>query len=102
MKQLDLFSTKRDICANRHRGDRESQQAFERVDTERDRAVVLEIIQEQGANGATLDEISAKLDRPPNCLSGRITELKTSGLIRPSGSRRPTRTGSMAKVYVCP
>lgn len=90
----DLF----DICANRHRGDRESIAARERVSVERDRSTVLNLI--AGApNGMTLDEIAVALQRSPNCLSGRVTELRANGLIVASGERRETRTGCKAKVW---
>ena len=91
-----------DITQNKHGGDPESIAANKRVNKVLDRTVVLNLITDAGAQGLTLDEISERLDRPPNVISGRITELKERGLIAASDARRKTRTGSLAKVYVLP
>jgi len=46
------------------------------------------IYQEIASNGGTtLKEIADKWGCPPNCISGRITELKQDGLIKEVGKR---------------
>jgi hypothetical protein len=53
-----------------------------------------------GTYGATLDELSLALDRPPNQISGRFTELRKRGAIIDTQQTRPTRTKSPARVYI--
>ncbi len=96
MEQPDLF----DPSQSKHHSDPESQQAFLTGDKDRDRQRVLELIKSAGSYGMTLDEVSIALRRPPNALSGRITELKARACITWNGRRRNTRTGTPAKVYV--
>ena len=89
-----------DLCFNRHGGAGTSILAHARVNKSRDRALVYGYIKAAGAFGMTLDELSIMLDRPPNCLSGRFSELKRSGEIIASDTKRETRTQSWARVYV--
>jgi hypothetical protein len=89
-----------DICANRHRGDRESRKANLRVNKSADRVKVLVLIRASGKRGMTLDEASSTMRKAPNQISGRFTELKRRKQIEPNEETRLTRTGSPAKVYV--
>ena len=89
-----------DLCFNRHGGVETSVLAHARVRKEHDRQLVYGYIKAAGAFGMTLDELSIMLDRPPNCLSGRFSELKRSGEIVASDKKRQTRTQSWARVYV--
>lgn len=105
MTQESLFSqqsvTKEpDICMNRHRRSDTSMLADVRVNKGRDREQIYGYIKEAGPYGHTLDEISVLLDRPCNCISGRISELKKAGRIIATEATRTTRTGSWAHVYV--
>lgn len=88
-----------DICANKHRGDQESKEANKTVDKERGLLMVVDCTRESGSFGRTLDDMSMILGKPPNAISGRVTEAKRRGLLRWNGNRRPTRTGCLAKVY---
>lgn len=113
--QLSLFSSasappaamparnfdQRDICANRHGGNPQSKAANCRVGYTKaeQRRHVLTFIQVRGALGATTDEVAAGMGKPPNAVSGRLTELKAAGLIVKCGTRR-TRSGCSAGVFV--
>jgi len=75
-----------DICSNRHQGNEHSRRANpDSKSKQRSRLAVLEVIREFG--GATVKEIAAELDTLPNCISGRITELKREGMIITRGRR---------------
>lgn len=75
-----------DICSNRHQGNEQSRRANPTANSkQRSRLAVLEVIREFG--GATVKEIAAELDTLPNCISGRITELKRDGKIITRGRR---------------
>ena len=89
-----------DLCFNKHGGAETSMLAHARVQKSRDRALVYGYVKVSGSFGMTLDELSIVLDRPPNCLSGRFSELKRSGEIVASEKKRKTRTQSWARVYV--
>jgi predicted ArsR family transcriptional regulator len=52
------------------------------------------------SSGITTDEISNLFGKPPNAISGRLTELKKDGLIVATDRRRKTRTGRYARVFV--
>lgn len=105
MNQPTLFSQQSvardpDICINRHGGSTTSTLAHQRVALEKDRALVYGYIKAAGRFGMTLDELSIVLDRAPNRISGRFSELKKRGEIVATEQRRKTRTGSWAQVYV--
>lgn len=94
-----------DPCASRHGGNPFSEAAYANTDAAGDCRLILDMIRAAGSVGLTCDEVSAKLDRPPNSISGRFTQLAAAGLIVRAGpadkvERRPTRTGSMAAVWV--
>lgn len=96
----DLSKTHDDVCAARHKGADTSVQANKGVRKEHDRATVLAWLKASGGDGMTLDELSIKMNRTPNCISGRLTELRVRELIVRLVTRRPTRTGAGARVYV--
>ena len=105
MRQETLFrlpsiKLDKDICANRHGGVDTSVQASSRVKKERDRRLVLGYVQASRAYGITLDEACVILEREPNQISGRFTELAKAGMILATDGRRLTRTGSPARVWV--
>lgn len=60
----------------------------------------LKIIAAKGEHGATLDELSIDHETAVNKFSGRITELKKSGLVVRRGEKRATSSGSTAAVIV--
>jgi predicted ArsR family transcriptional regulator len=93
MSEPDLF----DICARKHGGNPESQEANRRVSQskENDRMKILEHLK---VNPMTVDEVAMYWDTTPNAVSGRFSELKKMGLIKKVGTR-PTRSGSPAGVY---
>jgi len=64
------------------------------------RGDVLAYLREQGAEGATADEIERALGRPGNTIRPRTVELRADGLIIQSDRVRPTASGRMAVVYV--
>lgn len=105
MTQTLLFATSEpngtDVCARRHGGNQQSAAAFKVGDKAKDRERVFQFIHGRGEEGATLDEISEALGRPPNALSGRLTELHEAGLIkRKPACFRQTRAGARAAVWV--
>ena len=102
--QLTMFGERlpADVCAARHGSQPCSVAANPGpVSKAADRAVILQLAQQRGAFGLTLDEACAVLDRSPNQLSGRFTELhRTLHQLTDSGQKRPTRSGKPATVYV--
>lgn len=47
----------------------------------------------------TLDEMAAAFGLAQNAFSGRVTNLKDEGYIRPTGARRASRAGCACAVY---
>ena len=90
-----------DICQNRHKGNPQSESAFESIRKELPlrRALCLVLIHKAASKGLTVHELSEQLGTTPNAVSGRLTELKREGLICKIGTR-PTPTGGHAAVYV--
>jgi hypothetical protein len=99
-----------DPCAGRHGGNPQSEAAHRRLSVSglvgQQREWVLHQIRRAGKDGMTVDELSELATErcgrevPPNRISGRVSELKHLGLIRGTGSTRPTRTGTQAAVLV--
>ena len=59
-----------------------------------------EVLQKIARYGhTTIDLLCERMDVPPNQISGRFTELHKLGYIYATGSKRPTRTGCMAKLW---
>lgn len=98
---LEPGTYEKDVCRNRHRGTKESVDAFEGISpsTGRLRLMVLEFIRKAGQFGASADEASVGLNLMLHTTSARFTELKAAGHIRHVG-RRETRSGAKAAVYV--
>jgi hypothetical protein len=64
---------------------------------------VYNIIRTAGWEGATTDEIEAKLERPHQTISARVNELanwKPKPLIEARAARRKTRAGKPAAIYI--
>ena len=76
----------KDICANRHRGNPESERAYidSLVGARKHAAFILERC---AAGGATCREVAAALGVGMNVISGRFTELNAKGLIVKTGVR---------------
>lgn len=53
-----------------------------------------------GAFGVTTMMVASRLGWPINCVSGRITELAKSGLIKDSGRRGINHSGKKAILWV--
>jgi len=69
--------------------------ALPKVGTDRRR--ILDSLDKYGP--ATNDQLADRLDMIVQTVSARMNYLWNFGLTRDSGKRRPTRTGSMAKVW---
>lgn len=84
------------------RGSETSRQAafdnYPRSGTQRRR--VLDAIRNAGDDGMTRDEVAGTLGLSSNSVRPRVKELLGAALIRESGKRRLTQTGSMAAVLV--
>lgn len=80
----------RDVCASRHRGNAESEAAFQRLAPKLSAAQneVFCVIELEGPRGLTCKEAAEKLAVGMNAISGRFTELKKAGRIKPTGERR--------------
>lgn len=89
-----------DVCAARHGGVDTSVEAHRRVKKTRDQSLVLSCLKAAGGDGMTLDELCVKMGRTPNAISGRLTELRIQELVVRLATRRPTRTGTGARVHV--
>jgi hypothetical protein len=105
MEQLSLSNIKlspveRDICARKHGGVDTSVAADKRVQKERDRNLILAYIKAARDYGITLDEMCIQLERKPNEISGRFSELRNQEQIVATSRRRLTRTGATARVWV--
>ena len=80
-----------DIASNRHRGNIQSELAFQqatksgKIDT--DRRKVLEAVIDSGARGLTCKELASRWGVVMNNLSGRFSELKRDNKIKQQGRR---------------
>jgi len=61
---------------------------------------LLDIIRVRGALGATNDELVVATGWPVQSVTPLTNALARNGLITDSGQRRPTKTGSSARVWV--
>ena len=66
------------------------------------RSIVLVMICERDAEGATCDEVEVALSMRHQTASARVNELMEAGKISDSGVRRRTRSGRKAIVWVAP
>lgn len=64
------------------------------------RAIVLGVVRERGATGATCDEIEVALGMRHQTASARVNELMEDGRVVDSGERRKTRSGRKATVWI--
>lgn len=99
--QLDLFADPRPPlpAANYTKTSRAAAHAIrESAATQRHRVLVF--IVGQGERGATNDEIEVALRMLTPSVCGRRRELDQQGLIRDTGTTRPTRHGCRASVWV--
>lgn len=97
--ECDSIKESADICASRHGGVETSVAADKKVQKEADRELIYGYIVASRHYGHTLDELSVLLNRPPNAISGRLTELCYQRKIIYSGRKRLTRSGCLARVY---
>jgi hypothetical protein len=91
-----------DITRRYHQGDIFSHLAHQSIIGSKAilRAKVIGYIREQGAYGATSDEVEEALGLSHQTISARITEAKADGTLVPSGMRRKTRSGRNAAVLI--
>lgn len=83
--QVDMFDIC-DICASRHRGNEQSREANPTaISKQRDRERVFELI--SLGRGLTSKDVAEIMEKPLNCISGRISELKKQQRIAVNGSR---------------
>lgn len=81
-------------------GSETSQAAAESVDGAKLRGIVLACLRTWAAKGMTCDEVEASLGMRHQTASARIRELALSGAIVDSGTRRKTRSGRSAVVWL--
>lgn len=89
-----------DICKNRHRGNAESEAAFQSIKdrlTEREKEVLAMIDAHKG--GLIAEEVADLMHTTVNAISGRCSSLKFKGRIKKVGTRL-TRSGNRAAVLV--
>lgn len=89
-----------DICAGRHRGNEESEMAFDGISPEREklyRRVLRAIDREPHYQGLTCEEISIRTGIAYTTCSARLSEMKRDGILEKIGTRA-TRSGSKAAV----
>lgn len=81
--------TDTDICANRHGGNQQSEEAFANIvdALPRRRQQVYAFILECGQNGATAQECADHFEVGIHQVSGRLSELKKDEHIRVTGTR---------------
>ena len=61
---------------------------------------IMSIVDFYGSHGCTMDEICIRSKILVQTASARIRELVQADILKDSGIRRPTRTGSSARVYI--
>ncbi len=66
------------------------------------RADALRMFSKVGERGATCDELEQMFDTSHQTMSARVRELALAGEIVETASRRKTRSGRQARVYVLP
>jgi hypothetical protein len=93
-----------DICANRHKGNKRSVEAYEnnKANLTKQEGRVLEFIESQKWQGAIADEVSRSLAISGQSSSARMAELKAKGMIVETERVRETQWGNWATVCVTP
>ena len=78
-----------DVCAGKHGGNEQSEEAFESVRhvISAGQVAALSFIRSRGAYGATAQEYADRLGVPINKVSVRFSELKLLGRIEKTGVR---------------
>jgi predicted ArsR family transcriptional regulator len=61
---------------------------------------VFEFVHERGGHGATAEEIEVGLELSGNTVRPRLVELRELGAVVKTDSKRKTRSGRQAVVYV--
>lgn len=61
---------------------------------------VMERVRRAGVSGLTCDEAEVSLGLSHQTCSARFRELSKAGVVKDSGTRRPTRSGRKAVVYL--
>lgn len=91
-----------DICANRHGGNEQSEEAFKSIELSRNKIArkIIEYLAACGPYGLTTYEASRDLDIAYTTASARLSELKRDGLIKANGDKRKTASGRNAAVYI--
>ena len=89
-----------DICENRHQGNQCSIEAHDKIEPSKVilRKKILSFVSEN--QGATTEEIAIGLNLRYTTASARCSELKRSGMLVDSGTRRLTSSGTSAAVLV--
>lgn len=64
------------------------------------RTRLLTLFEHAGASGLTADEACERLNAMAQCVGPRVSDLAGAGAITATGTTRPTRTGSRARVFV--
>ena len=91
----------RDITRNRHRGNPQSEAAHESITGSKIamQQAILRFMAAQGEYGSICNEAEIGLIMLHQTCSARFSELRASGQIVPTGTKRPTSSGRMAAVY---
>ena len=63
---------------------------------------VLAYVAGRGSHGATAEEVATALELRTQTCSARCSELRDAGRLHDSGRTRPTSSGRMAAVLICP
>jgi hypothetical protein len=78
-----------DITANRHKNNPESIDANKRIEpTKADWRKRIALYMNCVGGDWTLKELCRAFDKSPNEISGRLSEMKASGILEPTGERR--------------
>jgi hypothetical protein len=79
-----------DVCENRHGGSAESEAAFEKVVRDKQQMYerIIKLVTARGDYGITVHEVAGAFGKTPNCVSGRLTELRMQGRLKKNGERR--------------
>jgi hypothetical protein len=79
-----------DVCENKHGGSAESEAAFEKVVRDKQQMYerIITLVTARGDYGVTVHEVAGAFGKTPNCVSGRLTELRMLGRLKKNGERR--------------
>lgn len=90
-----------DVCAQKHGGNPESQEAHESIIDHKKIMVdkIVKLALSRGLDGVTCFEIEQELDFRRSSASARVSELRRDGVLVSTERRRPTDSGRMARVF---